>query len=257
MISAIFQQCERLVCFLCCVHNRHGWIKFLFSVWSFGSLPTDNFMSLQNLTFTCSKPIQPSLVTRTWISIWYRSCKCLPTTRKHFSQAWNCHCFLILKSWSKVHRFGLFKESFSISVYWWMVVNGPFVCCHGSAVTRRSKTRSRCHCLANFRFGNGNFVGQMAELVSGLWHSRNWNDFVWRLCETGDSQWLRTRRFEKNTPGFSDHVQGRPIVQRAHELYGFLQSSPWFVWSKCCMVSIGDHFVHLVLFETPPERGPY
>lgn len=123
------------------------------------------------------------------------------------------------------------------------------VFCHvlgTSRLGRGSKTCSRCDCLAGFCICKQHSAGQMTQLVSCLWHSRIWNYFMRWLCETGNSQWLWTGRFEKNTPRFS-HVKSRLNLQRALGFHGFLQSSPWFV-RRCCLVLVGD-VVFFIFFK--------
>ena len=124
------------------------------------------------------------------------------------------------------------------------------VFCHvlgTSRLGRGSKTCSRCDCLAGFCICKQHSAGQMAQLVSCLWHSRIWNYFMRWLCETGNSQWLWTGRFEKNTPRFS-HVKSRLNLQRALGFHGFLQSSPWFV-RRCCLVLVGDVVFLFIFFK--------
>lgn len=117
--------------------------------------------------------------------------------------------------------------------------------CHGAGASRCNKARSWRHCLANSCVRKHELVGKVAWFVSGLWYSRIWNSCLFWFCQAGNTEWLWTGGFEKNTPGFSDHVTSRPIIQRAVGLYGFLQSSSPFIWSERCLVQDLVWFSHL------------
>lgn len=118
---------------------------------------------------------------------------------------------------------------------WWNV-SCSLMSCHGAGASRCNKARSWRHCLANSCVRKHELVGKVAWFVSGLWYSRIWNSCLFWFCQAGNTEWLWTGGFEKNTPGFSDHVTSRPIIQRAVGLYGFLQSSSQFIWSERCLV---------------------
>ena len=127
--------------------------------------------------------------------------------------------------------------------------------CHGAGASRCNKARSWRHCLANSCVRKHELVGKVAWFVSGLWYSRIWNSCLFWFCQAGNTEWLWTGGFEKNTPGFSDHVTSRPIIQRAVGLYGFLQSSSQFIWSERCLVQDLVTFFSMVfsllVSETP------